>query len=143
MNNFSDKNNEKLSAFVKNESVENIAEYILFRLGFKSNLQGTKFLTDAIVRKYTTKIGSLCKQLYPQIAAKYDTKGQRVERSIRHAINECYASGNLARANDMLGCQIVDSNYPPTNSEFISSICTWIHLERTYADSANKKARQA
>ena len=137
MDNFASRNNERFIAFVKHESVENVVEYLLFRLGFKSNLQGTKFLAEAIVKKYNTRIDSLCKQLYPQIAAKYDTKGERVERSIRHTINECYASGNLARANEMLGCQIV-SNYPPTNSEFISSICTWIHLERMYVDSSGR-----
>ena len=139
MDNISEKHKERFAAFVRNESVENIVEFILFRLGFKSNLQGTKFLQEAIVKKYNMQIGSLCKQLYPQIAAKYQTKSERVERSIRHTINECFASGNLVRANEMLGCHIVDSNYPPTNSEFISAICTWIHLEKMYADVSNKK----
>ena len=133
-----EKHKERFDAFAKGDSVENIVEFILFRLGFKSNLQGTRFLQDAIVQKYSTQINSLCKQLYPQIAAKYHTKGERVERSIRHTINECYSSGNLVRANEMLGCRIVDSNYPPTNSEFISSICTWIHLERQYLNAANE-----
>lgn len=123
------KNNEKFIAYIKNASIEHAVEYLLFRLGFKCNLQGTKFLQEAIVCKYTTKIDSLSKQLYPQIAAKYETKGERVERSIRHTINECYSSGNLNRANDLLGCNII-SNYPPTNSEFISAICTWLRLER-------------
>lgn len=131
------KQNDVVSDFVRSESVENIAELILFELGFKSNLQGTKFLADAIVRKYNTKVSSMCKQLYPQIGEKFGTTGERVERCIRHAINVCYISGNLLKVNEMSGCKIVGS-YPPTNSEFISSVCTWIHLERTCGQAAGK-----
>ena len=140
MNYNGEKHDDKLTAFVKDESVENTVEFILFRLGFKSNLRGTRYLKEAIVAKYTTQVDSLCKHLYPQIAAKYGTKGERVERSIRHAINEWHAAGNLVRANEMLGWQMI-SNYPPTNSEFISLICTWLRLEKTYADSASKKSQ--
>ena len=135
MNYSKEKANAKFDDVVRHESIEHVVEFLLFRLGFKSNLRGTRYLKEAIVSKYTTDVDSLCKQLYPSIAAKYDTKGERVERSIRHTINECYASGNLARANDMLGWQIV-SNYPPTNSEFISSVCTWIRLEKMSANSS-------
>ena len=124
------KQNDSVSALVRSARVENIAELILFELGFKSNLQGTKFLAEAIVRKYGTKVSSMCRQLYPQIAEKFGTTGERVERCIRHAINVCYASGNLQKVNEMTGCRIV-GRYPPTNSEFISSVCTWIHLERS------------
>ena len=138
MDNISERQSDRFATFLQHESVENIVELILFNLGFKSNLQGTKFLVEAIVKMYTTQIHWLCKQLYPQIAEKYNTKGQRVERSIRHAIYECYASGNLVRANEMLGCQIVN-NYPPTNSEFISSVCTWLRIEKTYVRSNEKK----
>ena len=138
MEHFGNKHNERLVSFVKNDNVESFVELLLFRLGFKSNLQGTKFLAEAIVTMYTTKVDSLCKDLYPQIAVKYGTKGERVERSIRHTINECYASGKLTHANELLGCQII-SNYPPTNSEFISSICTWIRVERVYVASTKDK----
>ena len=134
-----EKSNENFVAYVRRESVENVAELILFRLGFKSNLLGTQYLKEAIVSKYTTKIDSLCRHLYPLVATKFNTKSARVERSIRHTINECHASGKLLRANDLLGWQMV-TNYPPTNSEFISSICTWMRLERRCVDSINSGA---
>ena len=129
MSNGIEKQRDRFAFFVKSESVENAVEFMLFQFGFKSNLQGTGFLKDAIVENYTTKIRSLSKGLYPRIAVKHDSTAERVERSIRHTINECFSAGNLVRANDLLGFQII-SNYPPTNSEFISSICTWLRLER-------------
>lgn len=138
MNDSKDNPKDRFAHFVNYESVENAVEFILFRLGFKGNLQGTIFLKDAIVKNYATKIQCFSRDIYPQIAAKYDSTAERVERSIRHTINECFAAGNLVRANEMLGFQII-SNYPPTNSEFISSVCTWLRLERTFVDFAGKK----
>lgn len=126
--------NDEIIAFVRHESVENVAVYLLLQLGFKANLLGTTYLQEAIVQKYATNTNSLCKHLYPLVAAKYNATGERVERSIRHTINECHASGRLSCANEVLGWQMV-GNYPPTNSEFISAICTWIHLKKSCAHS--------
>lgn len=121
---------EEVMNFVRDNEISNVAEKLLFVLGFKSNLFGTRYLIDGIVLRYAKENASLCKELYPEIAQKYNTTASRVERGIRHCISGCYESGNLSMLNQLFHCNIVSSNYSPTNSELISSICTAIHIEK-------------
>ncbi len=65
--------------------------------------------------------------LYPKIAEKYRTTPQRVESSMRNAIESAWknkSSGNMM--NDFKGC-----NGKPSNAEFISSAAekAWVSLE--------------
>lgn len=130
MKSLSEKDVEKTAAYVQNNEIENIAETMLFILGFKSNLLGTRYVKDGIVLMYNRKATS-CRLLYDEIAQKFGTTFSRVERSIRHAIGESHANGYLDRLNDLFRFQILDCNYAPTNSEFISAICTWVHIEKS------------
>lgn len=130
MKSLTEKDIDKTLEFVKCNDIENIAEKMLFILGFKSNLLGTRYVKEGIVQMYNGGVVS-CRTLYTQIAQKYDTTHTRVERSIRHAINDSQASGCLDRLNDLFRCQILDSKYAPTNSEFMSAICTWVHIEKS------------
>ncbi len=114
--------------YVKNNSLENVAEKLLFILGFKSNLLGTKYLADAIVVRYNSITSMLGKDLYSTVAEKFQTTAERVEHGIRHSISECHNSGGLMKINDLFKSQTVDLRYRPTNKQFISSLCTWIHI---------------
>jgi two-component system response regulator (stage 0 sporulation protein A) len=109
---------------------------VLFVLGFKSNLSGTGYLREAIVQMYDCKTCLICKELYPNIASKFNTTPQRVERCIRHAISTCVDSTTIFRFNDLCGVQVIDKRYSPTNSEFITQICTWLHLVKDSNDDA-------
>lgn len=125
-----EKDLQELRDFVRYNELQNVVEKLLFVVGFKSNLSGTRFLIDGIVLRYKNGMSSLCKELYPQIAEKYNTKSKRVERGIRHCINECYQSGELTLLNRIFRCNLVNENYAPTNSELISSVCTAIRIEK-------------
>lgn len=134
MKSLSDKDVDATVEFVRINSIENIAEKLLFILGFKSSLLGTRYIRDGIVNIYNQDFCSF-RTLYEQIAKKYNTTYTCVERSIRHSISESHANGYLDRLNDLFRYQILDSKYPPTNSEFISAICTWVHIEKSQLEN--------
>lgn len=130
---FTDWEVTKAVEYVKSHDIESVAEMLLFVLGFKYNLCGTKYLKQGIVIRYGEE-NSLCKDLYNKIALHFCTTACRVERSIRHSICECYNAGHLAQINNLFRCHVFDENYAPTNSQFISAVCTWIHLEKLRAE---------
>ena len=61
---------------------------LLHQLGIPSHIKGYQYLRDSILILYHKPelIGGITKELYPEIAIKYDTTVSRVERAIRHAI---------------------------------------------------------
>lgn len=128
-----EKDLQELRDFVRDNEIQTVAEKLLLVAGFKSNLSGTKFLVDGIVLWYKTTISTLCHELYPQIAQKYNAKQEKVERDIRNSINECYKSGELILLNRIFRCKLVKANYAPTNSELISSVCAAIRIEKESA----------
>lgn len=72
--------------------------------------------------------------LYPEIAEKYRTTQQRVESSMRNAIESAWKnriSGN--KLNDIKG-----SNEKPSNTEFISSVAEKVMGELRNASIKNK-----
>ncbi len=119
-----------IRSFVKNHQIQTVAEKLLFELGFKCNLLGTLYLKDAIVMQYQNGYCSLGKEVYPVIAARHNTTAQRVERSIRHALAVCYESQKPLEMGDLFGNSAITGQYSPSNGEFISVLCTWIHLEK-------------
>ncbi len=113
--------------------VNDVAERLLFALGFKSKLIGTQYLKEAIVLRFEMNgmvHTGLTSIIYPAVAQKFDSTVNRVERAIRNTINDCFDIGNLMALNDLTLCKIVSSAYPPTNGELLSSIVSWLQIER-------------
>lgn len=125
---------ERTKEFVRKHDIQTVAEKLLFMLGFKCNLLGTAYLKDAIVLQYNNAPGSLCKEIYPGVAAAHNTTSERVERAIRHAINICYESQKPTDMNDLFGNSSLTGKYSPSCGEFIGILCTWIHLEKAEAE---------
>ena len=97
------------------------AEDMLLALGVKPNLKGFHYLVDA-VDIYINHKGdlSITKELYPEIARKHNTTRDRVERSIRHAIEltaDCTPYGEMER---FFGTTTNMNKGKLTNSEFLS-----------------------
>lgn len=67
MKTFTDWEVTKAVEYVKSHDIESVAEMLLFVLGFKYNLCGTKYLKQGIVIRYGEE-NSLCKDLYNKIA---------------------------------------------------------------------------
>ena len=78
---------------------------LLLSLGIKPHVRGFKYLIEAI-QIYAEANGdiSITKELYPQIAFKFDTTGSRVERAMRHAIGSIGYSVPMHTA-----CKILDA----------------------------------
>ena len=67
-------------------------------------------------------IGGITKELYPEIANKFDTTVSRVERAIRHAIEVSWNRGNWDYMEEIFGHSVDIDKAKPTNSEFIVTV---------------------
>ena len=74
-------------------------------------------------------IGGITKELYPEVAQKYDTTVSRVERAIRHAIEVSWNRGSWDLMENIFGHSIDIDKAKPTNSEFIVTIADKLKLE--------------
>ncbi len=94
----------------------------LLEIGIPANLQGFKYLREAIM--YIVRDPSykrrVTKRLYPMIAEKFEVSLSIVERAIRHAIDVAVARGGIASLNRIFDYPVCDSDYKPTISELIS-----------------------
>ena len=92
---------------------------------------GSLFLTLGIpahIKGYQYRI---TKELYPGIAARFDTTASKVERAIRHAIEVAWNRGRVDTLNRVLGCRVCTPEDKPTNGEFIAMLADKLRLDRT------------
>ncbi len=66
--------------------------------------------------------GGITKEIYPEIARKYNTTSSRVERAIRHAIEISWNRGDYDTMEEIFGHSVDYDKAKPTNSEFIATI---------------------
>jgi len=104
---------------------------ILHQLGVPSHIKGYQYIREGISLVYDKPelIGGITKELYPDIAFKYDTTVSRVERAIRHAIEVSWNRGNWDLMEDIFGHSVDIDKAKPTNSEFIVTIADKLRLE--------------
>ena len=74
-------------------------------------------------------VNRITKELYPGIAARFDTTASKVERAIRHAIEVAWSRGKMDTINDLFGYTVSTGKGKPTNSEFIALIVDKICLD--------------
>ncbi|MBR2678204.1 MAG: sporulation transcription factor Spo0A [Bacilli bacterium] len=105
----------------------------LHELGVPSHIKGYQYIREGIslVYKNPEIIGGITKELYPEIADKYDSTVSRVERAIRHAIEVNWNRGNWDLMEDIFGHSVDIDKAKPTNSEFIVTIADKLRLEFT------------
>ena len=104
---------------------------ILHQLGMPSHIKGYQYIREGIMLIYKNPdiIGGITKELYPEIANKFDTTTSRVERAIRHAIEVSWNRGNWDLMEDIFGHSVDIDKAKPTNSEFIVTIADKLRLE--------------
>lgn len=104
---------------------------ILHELGIPSHIKGYQYIRDgiSIVYNHPETIGGITKELYPELASKYNTTISRVERAIRHAIEVSWNRGDLDMMEDIFGHSVDIDKAKPTNSEFIVTIADKLKLE--------------
>ena len=95
------------------------------------HIQGYQYIREGIGILYNRPelIGGITKELYPEIAIKFDTTVSRVERAIRHAIEVSWNRGNWQLMEDIFGHSVDIDKAKPTNSEFIVTVADKLRLE--------------
>lgn len=104
---------------------------IMHQIGVPAHIKGYKFLREAIqmVVKDVELLSAVTKELYPNIAIKYNTTASRVERAIRHGIEVASSRGEVDIIYNLFGYRISDGKSKPTNSEFIAMISDKLRLQ--------------
>ncbi|MDD3452860.1 MAG: sporulation transcription factor Spo0A [Bacilli bacterium] len=104
---------------------------VLHELGIPSHIKGYQYIREAIgvIYERPDVIGGITKELYPELALKFDTTVSRVERAIRHAIEVSWNRGDWNLMEEIFGHSVDIDKAKPTNSEFIVTIADKLKLE--------------
>lgn len=115
----------------KNKMIDEKISNIFITVGIPAHIKGYQFLREAI--KMTIRepeiINSITKQLYPNIANKFQTSASKVERAIRHAIEVAWNRGRIENINSIFGVKVYGTNDKPTNGEFIALVADKMLIE--------------
>lgn len=135
------KNNKSLKMIIsfdlpptpgQNESMESIIDHMLSRMGISSGLKGWQYLRTAIRLgvEDNEMLEGVTKRLYPTVAELHGSSPEKVEHSIRHAVEVAWKKGNEDALKSIFGYYTKESK-KPVNSEFI---CSFVHyVERKMA----------
>ena len=104
---------------------------ILHELGIPSHIKGYQYIRDGVYMIFDNPdmIGGITKELYPELANKFDTTVSRVERAIRHAIEVSWNRGNWDLMEEIFGHSVDIDKAKPTNSEFIVTVADKLRLD--------------
>lgn len=97
---------------------------MLHTLGVPSHIKGYVYIREGInlMLESNEITGGITKEIYPEIARKYNTTSSRVERAIRHAIEISWNRGDYDTMEEIFGHSVDYDKAKPTNSEFIATI---------------------
>lgn len=123
-----------MSTTIKNSKSKIIDEKIsniFITVGIPAHIKGYQFLREAIKMAIREPeiINSITKQLYPNIATKFQTSASKVERAIRHAIEVAWNRGRIENINSIFGVKVYGTNDKPTNGEFIALVADKMLIE--------------
>lgn len=105
---------------------------LLHDLGVPSHIKGYQYIRESIYLMYQNPdlIGGITKELYPEIAIKFDTTSSRVERAIRHAIEVSWNRGDYDLMEEIFGHSVDYDRAKPTNSEFIATLADKLRIDK-------------
>ena len=111
---------------------EQIISDLMLELGIPAHLKGYQYLRTAIIMcvEDMELIGSVTKLLYPDLAKRYMTTDQKIERAIRNAIEVSWERGNSELFTELFGYGNSTGHNRPTNSEYIASVADYVRLEQ-------------
>ena len=104
---------------------------ILHELGMPSHIKGYQYIREGvgIIFDRPETIGGITKELYPELAEKFDTTVSRVERAIRHAIEVSWNRADWHLMEEIFGHSVDIDKAKPTNSEFMVTVADKLRLE--------------
>ena len=105
---------------------------LLHSLGMPSHIKGYQYIRESILMMYDNPdmVGGITKEIYPEIADKYDTTSSRVERAIRHAIEVSWNRGDYDLMEEIFGNSVDYDRAKPTNSEFIATLADKLRVDK-------------
>ena len=124
-----EKTNKNIDFYTSNLQVS--ITKMLHELGIPSHIKGYQYIREAvnIIFDNPSVIGGITKELYPELAKKFNTTTSRVERAIRHAIEVSWNRGNLDFMEEIFGYSVDIDKAKPTDSEFMVTIADKLRLD--------------
>ncbi len=116
---------------METNNIQSSISKILHDLGIPSHIKGYQYIREGIliIYEHPETVGGITKELYPELASKFDTTVSRVERAIRHAIEISWNRGSWDLMEEIFGHSVDVDKAKPTNSEFIVTIADKLRLE--------------
>lgn len=116
-----------LTAEIMNRNLDEIPDCVseeLIKMGVPMNIKGFNYLGTAITMliKDPMLVDSMTKSLYPEVAKAYCTTAQRVERSMRHAVEVAFERGDEDYLDRLFSSTVSSYKGKVTNSEFIARV---------------------
>ena len=111
-------------------NMESVVTELMHEIGVPAHIKGYQYLRTAIlsVVNDVEMLEGVTKILYPDIAKKYRTTPNSVERAIRHAIEVAWGRSDMDAIEEIFGYTIKEGRGKPTNSEFIALISDRLRL---------------
>ena len=128
---YKNKTKEGKNINLKQNNLQISITKILHELGIPSHIKGYQYIREGIeiIYERPETIGGITKELYPELANKFDTTVSRVERAIRHAIEVSWNRGDWDLMEEIFGHSVDIDKAKPTNSEFIVTIADKLRLD--------------
>ena len=106
---------------------------LLHKLGIPSHIRGYQYIREGvmIVYKYGNNISYITKDVYPEIARKFETTATRVERAIRHAIETSWIRGDVKLMDEIFGNSLNVNRDKPTNAEYLTTLADRLKINQT------------
>ena len=118
-------------AQVEDYELEKYIAEVMLDIGVPAHLKGYHYLREVILLsgRDMELVSSVTKLLYPDIAKRFKTTDQKVERAIRNAIEVSWTRGNTDTFERLFGYSVLQGKKRPTNSEYISRIADKMRLD--------------
>ncbi len=113
------------------QELERAISGFMLELGIPAHLRGYQYLRSAVemCAEDMELVCSVTKLLYPDLAKRYKTTDQKIERAIRNAIEVSWERGNSTLFERLFGYSNASEYSRPTNSEYIAAVADYIRLE--------------
>ena len=105
----------------------------LKRTGVAPKLCGYHYLCRAVelVLEHPDWMDRMTEKLYPTIAAEYESTSQRVERSMRYAVENAFDCGDLKEIERVFGYTVDKEKGKPSNREYIARMADSLRIAQT------------
>ena len=112
-------------------SIDEKISNIFITIGIPPHIKGYGYLREGIKMAVEDPsiINNVTKELYPNVAKKFETSASKVERAIRHAIEVAWNRGRIDAISAIFGVRVYIGSERPTNSEFIALVADKLILE--------------